>query len=102
MFRLRAMSHLDGRSLKALASSAVTGPWDARDDPPSSVLNGRDFGSDSEVVELPDGNAMGTVSWIQIPYGPNWRSMAWSIGITLLPDRRGQRYRASAQYLLAD
>lgn len=100
--RLRAISDSDGALLEALASPAVTGPWDTYDDPPSSMLNGRDFGGGSQVVELPDGTAIGTVSWIQIPYGPNRRSMAWSIGITLLPEHRGQRYGASAQYLLTD
>jgi RimJ/RimL family protein N-acetyltransferase len=57
------------------------------------------------MVELvgPDGPvAIGDVSWHAVDYGPPPASQAWNIGITLLPEWRGQGLGTDAQRLLAD
>lgn len=46
--------------------------------------------------------AIGTVSWRQVRYGPTPESVAWNIGISLIPEMRGLGYGTLAQRLLAD
>jgi len=46
--------------------------------------------------------AIGTVSWRQVRYGPNPESVAWNIGISLIPEMRGLGFGSQAQRLLAD
>jgi RimJ/RimL family protein N-acetyltransferase len=64
--------------------------------PPRSERNGRLM-----VERLADGRPIGSVSWHVVGYGPNAESSAWNIGISLLPDARGQGYGTEAQALLA-
>jgi len=45
---------------------------------------------------------IGTVSWRTVRYGPNPESGAWNIGISLIPEARGQGLGTEAQRLLAD
>lgn len=45
---------------------------------------------------------IGTVSWRTVRYGPNPESAAWNIGISLVPEARGQGLGTEAQRLLAD
>jgi RimJ/RimL family protein N-acetyltransferase len=45
---------------------------------------------------------IGTVAWRPAPYGPNSESVAWNIGINLIPDGRHQGFGSEAQRLLAD
>jgi RimJ/RimL family protein N-acetyltransferase len=45
---------------------------------------------------------VGSVGWHKERYGPNERSEAWNIGITLIPEARGQGFGPEAQRLLAD
>jgi RimJ/RimL family protein N-acetyltransferase len=45
---------------------------------------------------------IGTVSWRQVRYGPTPESIAWNIGINLIPEMRGQGLGSIAQRLLAD
>jgi RimJ/RimL family protein N-acetyltransferase len=52
-----------------------------------------------EVIE--NGRAVGTVGWHPVGYGPGPASMAWNIGIDLVPDGRGRGYGTEAQRLLA-
>jgi RimJ/RimL family protein N-acetyltransferase len=51
-----------------------------------------------ERAEIP----IGTVSWRQVRYGPNPESVAWNIGVALIPEARGQGSGTQAQRLLAD
>ena len=99
---LREAQVSDSDLLDILSTPAVCGEWDTFDDPPEEMLSGPHYGGGSKIVELVDGTRVGSVSWIQIPYGPNAMSLAWSIGITILPQYRGRRLGASAQRLLAD
>jgi RimJ/RimL family protein N-acetyltransferase len=54
------------------------------------------------IVEL-EANRLpiGTVGWREVRYGPNPESVAWQIGINLIPDARGQGYGSEAQRLIA-
>ncbi|MDQ3898286.1 MAG: GNAT family N-acetyltransferase [Actinomycetota bacterium] len=54
------------------------------------------------IVALDDGTPIGSVSWHGIPYGPNRRSVAWNVGITIVPEHRGKGYGAAAQRALAE
>ncbi|MEX1072672.1 MAG: GNAT family protein [Chloroflexota bacterium] len=55
------------------------------------------------IVELlADGSPIGTVGWHKVLNGPNPESMAWNIGISLVPDSRGHGYGTEAQRQLAD
>lgn len=91
----------DAELLRELNSPTVLGEWDDFDDPDDEMLSGALYNGATKIVELPDGTAIGSVSWIQVPYGPNQRSLAWSIGITVLPVYRGRGLGASAQRHLA-
>lgn len=99
---LREAQETDTDLLEILSTPSVCGEWDTFDDPPEAMLSGLHYGGGSKIVELADGTRVGSVSWIQIPYGPNVMSLAWSIGITVLPQYRGRHLGASAQRLLAD
>jgi len=48
------------------------------------------------------GEPVGTVSWRTVRYGPNPESAAWNIGISLIPEARGQGFGTEAQRVLAD
>jgi RimJ/RimL family protein N-acetyltransferase len=52
------------------------------------------------VVEA-DGRPIGTVSWLEVRYGPNDQSRAVNVGIALIPDARGNGHGAVAQRMLA-
>jgi len=54
------------------------------------------------VERVPDGQPIGTVGWHEVHYGPPPKSRAWNIGISLIPEARGQGYGAIAQRQLAD
>jgi RimJ/RimL family protein N-acetyltransferase len=45
---------------------------------------------------------IGTVSWRAVRYGPNPESVAWNIGINLIPDARGHGLGVEAQRALSD
>ncbi|MBW4029786.1 MAG: GNAT family N-acetyltransferase [Acidobacteria bacterium] len=92
----------DVEFLEFLGSAEVGGEWDSFDDPPEELLRARDFGGATQIVVLDDATRVGSVSWIQVPYGPNARSLAWSIGITIHPDHRGRGVASAAQRLLAE
>jgi len=53
------------------------------------------------IVRNADGRPIGHVSWHEVNYGPNPESAAWNIGISLVPDARGQGMGSEAQRLLA-
>jgi RimJ/RimL family protein N-acetyltransferase len=54
------------------------------------------------VERLEDGAPIGTVGWHAVRYGPDDRSRAWNIGISLVPDARGHGYGVEAQRQAAD
>lgn len=54
------------------------------------------------VESAASGEAIGTVSWRTVRYGPNPESAAWNIGINLVPEARGQGFGTEAQRMLAD
>ncbi|MDE3147333.1 MAG: GNAT family N-acetyltransferase [Acidobacteriota bacterium] len=88
--------------LEFLDSAEVGGEWDSFDDPVEELLSAKDFGGDKQIVTLADTTRVGCVSWIRVPYGPNARSLAWSIGITIHPNYRGRGLATSAQRQLAE
>jgi aminoglycoside 6'-N-acetyltransferase len=92
----------DDDFLTLLDSPEVAGEWDTFDDPAEEFLNFRSYAGGKRIVEWADATRVGSVSWIQIPYGPNVRSLAWSIGITIHPDFRGRHLGAAAQRQLAE
>lgn len=49
-----------------------------------------------------DGQVVGTMSWHRIAYGPTRGSWAWSMGVGLAPEWRGQGIGSVAQRLLSD
>jgi RimJ/RimL family protein N-acetyltransferase len=100
--RLRDITEGDRAGLAALNSPEVEGEWNTFDDPPEERLNGADYGGGARIVENEVGTFVGLVTWIQIPHGPNRRSLAWNIGITILPSFRGRHLGAAAQRAIAD
>lgn len=54
------------------------------------------------VERVEDRTPLGMVSWHAVGYGPNLESRAWNIGISLIPEARGQGYGGEAQRLLAE
>jgi RimJ/RimL family protein N-acetyltransferase len=54
------------------------------------------------VERMAGGQAIGTVSWRQVRYGPTPESVAWNVGISLIPEMRGLGFGSQAQRLLAD
>ena len=54
------------------------------------------------VESAADGVAIGTVSWRAFRYGPNPESVAWNIGISLVPEARAHGFGTEAQRALAD
>jgi RimJ/RimL family protein N-acetyltransferase len=54
------------------------------------------------VERVADGQPIGTVAWLEVHYGPPPTSRAWNIGISLIPEARGQGLGGTAQQLLAE
>jgi aminoglycoside 6'-N-acetyltransferase len=54
------------------------------------------------VIALPDGTVVGSIGYHQVAYGPNSGSMAYNIGLHVIPEQRGRGYGSEAQRLLAD
>jgi len=54
------------------------------------------------IERVVDAQPIGTVGWHEVHYGPPPKSRAWNIGISLIPEARGQGYGGIAQRLLAD
>jgi RimJ/RimL family protein N-acetyltransferase len=53
------------------------------------------------VESVADREPIGTVSWREVRYGPTPESVAWNIGIGLVPDARGRGFGSEAQRILA-
>lgn len=54
------------------------------------------------IERVADRQPIGTVGWHEVHYGPPAKSRAWNIGISLIPEARGQGFGAIAQRQLAD
>jgi RimJ/RimL family protein N-acetyltransferase len=100
--RLRPLGGRDRALSERVSQPEVAGEWDSFDDPPDEMLPSARFAGSTLVIELADGTAAGVVSSIRVPYGPNARSLAYRIGITVLPEPRNRGIGAAAQRLLAD
>ncbi len=48
-----------------------------------------------------DDAPVGHVSWPEVHYGPHPESAEWNIGVSLVPEARGQGFGSDAQRLLA-
>jgi len=70
--------------------------WDAWDD------GERVRGDHHRAAVMIDDTIIGTTSWHAVHYGPTLASRAWSMGIALAPEWRGQGWGSVAQRLLAD
>ncbi len=70
--------------------------WDAWDD------GERVPGDHHRAVIVIDDMIIGTLSWHAVHYGPTIGSRAWSMGIALAAEWRGQGWGTIAQRLLAD
>jgi len=53
------------------------------------------------VERVADRVPIGTIGWHRVMYGPNPRSAAWNIGISLIPEARGQGFGTEAQRQVA-
>jgi RimJ/RimL family protein N-acetyltransferase len=99
---LRPFTDSDAVLHERLGSPEAAGEYNTFDDSDDEQrIRGGDLGGASMVVETADGIAVGSVSWIPSIYGPTRRSVAWQIGITILPEHRRRGYGASAQRVLA-
>jgi RimJ/RimL family protein N-acetyltransferase len=74
----------------------VSSEWDAWDDGETVP------GEHHRAVIVVDDDIIGTMSWHAVHYGPTVGSRAWSMGIALAPQWRGQGWGSLAQRLLAD
>ena len=54
------------------------------------------------LIVMAEDEPVGTVSWRAVRYGPTPESVAWNIGINLVPDARGRGIGPEAQRALAD
>jgi RimJ/RimL family protein N-acetyltransferase len=74
----------------------VSSEWDEWDDGETVP------GEHHRAVIVVDDHIIGTLSWHAVHYGPTVGSRAWSMGIALAPQWRGQGWGSLAQRLLAD
>jgi RimJ/RimL family protein N-acetyltransferase len=54
------------------------------------------------IIRIEDDAIIGDIGWHPVSYGPNERSRALNIGISLIPDARGHGYGTEAQRLIAE
>lgn len=107
--RLRPAKLADAQLLERWQEPAYVGEFNTFGMPPRPLreairdtgLIGKDRGT--LIVEVvADGRPIGSVSWHPELYGPNPESMAWNIGINLIPEGRGHGFGGEAQRLLAE
>lgn len=53
------------------------------------------------LIVLSSGDIVGSISYHQVRYGPNSASLAYNIGLSILPEQRGKGYGTEAQQALA-
>jgi RimJ/RimL family protein N-acetyltransferase len=54
------------------------------------------------IVRIEDDTIVGDLGWHPVSYGPNERSRALNIGLSLIPEARGHGYGTEAQRLVAE
>ncbi len=107
--RLRDITLADADLLEAWDAPAIRGEFNDFGLPPSpapreAMAKGplRNDHNGQLIVELvADETPIGTVGWHQVVNGPVPSSIAWNIGITLVPEARGRGYGTEAQRLVA-
>ena len=99
---LRQATPADIPVLDTFGSREVRGEHDYYDDHDLADLHHGAFRFGSRVVSDPTGRVLGRVTYHEVAYGPNRGSLAWRIGVTVLPEFRGRGIGARAQRLLAD
>jgi RimJ/RimL family protein N-acetyltransferase len=107
--RLRDITLADADLLESWDTPAVQGEFNDFGMPPSpapreAMAAGplRNDHNGMLIVELvADGIPIGSVGWHKVVNGPNPESAAWNVGISLVPEARGQGYGAEAQRQLA-
>lgn len=107
--RLRDVTLADAAVIDSWSSPAIRGEFNDFGEPPSplprEVLEAGPLRNDHNgmlAVELvADRSLIGTIGWHTVMYGPNPESAAWNIGISLIPEARGQGYGTEAQRQVA-
>jgi RimJ/RimL family protein N-acetyltransferase len=107
--RLRDLVLADADLLEAWDAPAIQGEFNdfgmPRSPAPREAIAKGPLRNDHNgqlIVELiADGTPIGTVGWHKVLNGPNPESMAWNIGISLVPEARGHGYGTEAQRQLA-
>lgn len=108
LIRLRDCTLADADTLDAWSAARDGGfnDFGPRDPPPREVLAAgplRNERNGTLIVEALDGErSVGTVGWHGVNYGPGPGSIAWNIGIDLVPEGRGRGYGSEAQRLLVE
>lgn len=100
--RLREATAEDTAVLDTFGSAEVRGDHDFYDADDLADPHGGTFRSGALVISDGSGALLGRLTFHQVAYGPNRRSLAWRIGITVLPAHRGRGIGARAQALLAE
>ena len=54
------------------------------------------------IERVADSEPIGTIGWRAVSYGPTTGSRAWQLGISIIPEGRGQGFGSEAQRMLAD
>ena len=107
--RLRDITLADADLLEAWDTPAIRGEFNDFGLPPSpapreAMAKGplRNDHNGQLIVELvADETPIGTVGWHQVVNGPVPSSVAWNMGITIVPEARGRGYGTEAQRLVA-
>ncbi len=99
---LREATAADTPTLDTFGDAEVRGQHDFYDSADLADLHGGRSAQGARVISDATGAVLGRVTFHQVAYGPNRRSLAWRIGITVLPEFRGRGIGALAQRLMAD
>jgi RimJ/RimL family protein N-acetyltransferase len=97
--RLRPAEPGDEPFLSHCRRPEVAGEFNSFDDPGGERVAAN---VSRMIVVLDDGTPIGSMSWHGVAYGPYRRSLAWNIGITIVPEHRGRGHGAAAQRMLAE
>jgi RimJ/RimL family protein N-acetyltransferase len=96
--QLRPPTPADEPFLAHIRRPEVAGEINAFDDP-----GGEHVKADvSRRIIVLDGTPIGSMSWHGVAYGPNRRSRALNIGITIVPEHQGRGHGTAAQRMLAE
>lgn len=99
---LRAVTTADTPVLDTFGTREVRGEHDFYDDADRADLHHGAMRAGARVISDPTGRVLGRVTFHEVAYGPNRGSLAWRIGVTVLPEFRGRGVGSRAQRLLAD